>query len=783
MKRILLFFLSAWLIAGTGTAQTSPDWLQQLPVIRELPDPFLMNNGKRVASEGDWQKRRQELKELIQKYEYGHFDPPSPVKVSGTSPDSVIVTGKLKIIRRTVKLLTGIKGEIAFSVNLYIPGSGEGPFPVVITGDLCWSTVIKRVGLEELVSLANRGYIIAEFDRTIFAPDKNLRKEEPGWENKYYDHGAILKWAWGFHRTIDYLVTLPVVDKSKIVVTGWSRGGKAALVAGAFDERIAITAPNCSGTSGSGPQRFVQEGAETTEIIAGTRFPFWFCSNFRYFFGENRDRLPFDQHSLIALVAPRAYLCTNGLKDTWANPIGTAQAHLAAREVFTALGVRDKMGIFYANTGHDHKTDKWEALLDFADKVFYGKTPVYNFENIPFDNLEKAYSWAAPALGFVPANNKFNIPEKYLKEPASIPPFWITDLGDFEQFLINNVKKGKVEIIGYSAGGRPIKALFYGTPRQGNGTTTFSGSLGFGNIKVFRGPDNNMTVYLGMAGVHGGEFEGMMGMINLINIMETGSDLRGKKWPEITEAVSKIDRIILIPFMNPDGRARIPLKMEAYQGTSANANDMHEFLNTGGKPDGTNIGWPQVKEFIPIDFSKTGFPGGYPNDNGVNIQHDDFLGKKQPETQALFDLVVREKPDLIINMHTGAPPGNYFIRMHRPFCETFLKTTFDSLYYSVHKGLTINGLQDTKDVSKETNPADSPQGVYNLDGALNLHCGALSVVVEAPSHSFSGTNRTGKPVVQSPDMIVDAELMVHQEALKFLLRSGGRSKWTSGTKK
>ena len=277
----------------------------------------------------------------------------------------------------------------------------------------------------------------------------------------------------------------------------------------------------------------------------------------------------------------------------------------------------------------------------------------------------------------------------------------------------------------------------------------------------------------------GDEFEGIMSMINLLSIFETGKDLRGKAWTEIIEAMKKLDRIIIIPLMNPDGRVRIPIRMESYRGDSKTANIVHEYLNTGGKKDGTLIGWPQVKEFIPLDFSKVGFPGGYPNDNGVNIMHDDFFGNRQPETQSLFDLVSREKPDLILDMHTGAPPRNYFMRMHRPFCEQELKSVFDSLYYSVHKGLALRGMQDTEEVSKEANFADAPQGVYNLESALNLHCGALSVVVEAPSHSFSGTNKAGIPVIQSPEMILDAELVVHMEAMKFLQRTGGRMGWGS----
>ena len=114
--------------------------------------------------------------------------------------------------------------------------------------------------------------------------------------------------------------------------------------------------------------------------------------------GDEKFKLPFDQHCLVSLVAPRAYLCTNGLADKWANPKGTAQAHLAAREVFESMGAGEKMGIFYINTGHDHNIDKWIALVDFADKVFFGKPAAYDYSNIPFPELEKAYSWKAPSL-------------------------------------------------------------------------------------------------------------------------------------------------------------------------------------------------------------------------------------------------------------------------------------------------------------------------------------------------------------------------------------------------
>src|SRR3546814_5312739 len=79
-----------------------------------------------------------------------------------------------------------------------------------------------------------------------------------------------------------------------------------------------------------------------------------------------------------------------------------------------------------------------------------------------------------------------------------------------------------------------------------------------------------------------------------------------------------------------------------------------EYLNTGGNADGSITGWPEVKEYIPVDLSKPGFPGGYPNDNGVNLRHDDFFRNPQPETNILYEVTSRERPDLIMDMHTGA---------------------------------------------------------------------------------------------------------------------------------
>jgi hypothetical protein len=161
------------------------------------------------------------------------------------------------------------------------------------------------------------------------------------------------------------------VQTNHLAVTGHSRGGKAALLAGATDERIALTAPNNSGAGGAGCYRVQGPKSEALERITKV-FPFWFESRLAEF-GGKIDRLPIDQHSVKALVAPRALLTTEALGDLWANPSGTQQTHLAAREVYAFLGAADKIGIAFREGGHEHNLADWQVLLDFADRQWFGK--------------------------------------------------------------------------------------------------------------------------------------------------------------------------------------------------------------------------------------------------------------------------------------------------------------------------------------------------------------------------------------------------------------------------
>ncbi|HVX67464.1 MAG TPA: hypothetical protein VHA11_12715 [Bryobacteraceae bacterium] len=376
----------------------------------------------------------------------------------------------------------------------------------------------------------------------------------------------------------------------------------------------------------------------------------------------------------------------------------------------------------------------------------------------------------AVALAAGPSAQFPNIPADYLREPEHIPSFWVSTLEGVNRFLDSQVRRGAVASIGKSAGGRDLRAVFYGRPRHGLGTSTFSGALGYGDFRAYTGPDSRARVYLAMAAVHGGEFEAIVGMVNLLAVLETGKDLRGRAWPEITAAAGRLDRVILVPVANPDGRARVPLRMEAPRGKDET---VLEYFNTGGWPDGRNIGWPDCKRFIPLDFSRTQFPGGYPNDHGVNFQHDDFLGRRQPETEALLKLAAKERPDLILNLHTGA----VFPLVHRPFLEPALTPAFEGLFRQIMTRLTREKLQASDDAAVEADPARASIETYNLNTALNLHSGALAVVIESPSHSASTAERDGKPVFFTPDQLLDTQLLCHLEAMRYLAETGGRERW------
>jgi hypothetical protein len=239
------------------------------------------------------------------------------------------------------------------------------------------------------------GFAYVIYNNNDCGEDTTLREADGSWAYRTtrffpaypnYDWGLLQAWAWGASRIVDYLQTDPSIEKNKLIITGVSRTGKAALIAGAFDDRWAMVAPVASsggGTpayrySGSTPDRGGKEGL--TEMVR--KYPNWFSPHLHQFWGQP-DKLPFDEHWLIALVAPRPLICLEGDHDQNVNQNGVYQSILAARPAYAFLHASDKLGVSWADRPHGMVQGDWDALLAFADKGLMGKQVDRTFDKYP----------------------------------------------------------------------------------------------------------------------------------------------------------------------------------------------------------------------------------------------------------------------------------------------------------------------------------------------------------------------------------------------------------------
>ena len=208
-----------------------------------------------------------------------------------------------------------------------------------------------------------------------------------------YDHlpnthasypGLIMHWAWGLMRIMDFVMSNEFHhDEKKIFVTGHSRRGKAAFLAGAFDARFAAIMPHQSGTFGVSPS--VKNHGETVEEI-NTAFPHWFCHKAKTYNGDEA-RLPVEQYDLLSLCAPRPFLAANALQDHWSDPDG-AFAMLKkimpfyVHDGFKAVSQQyydekigevihdDRLNYYIREGGHGLTQDDWRAFITFARHHF-----------------------------------------------------------------------------------------------------------------------------------------------------------------------------------------------------------------------------------------------------------------------------------------------------------------------------------------------------------------------------------------------------------------------------
>jgi len=351
-------------------------------------DPLTFNNGTSVESAG-WSRRRDQMRDAIVDHEYGGM-PPMPTSTTAVLRCASGIRG-MEVDFYTYEVRCDVAGaEISFSLNLWIPrdggGPGEGPKPVVLDGDGCW----RYFNDDVVARILARGNIAASFDRTALAADNKDNYRDTGLYRLLPEaaFGALSAWAWGYHRCVDVLTTLDDVRADQIAITGHSRGGKAVLLAGATDDRIALVNPNDSGTGGSAPNHRKTRRAEVVESFFGSGNIFWFGKNFADHRGRD-SKLPYEQHYLHALVAPRYLLVTEAYEDPGASPPGSYASCMEALRVYDFLRSPQALGWAFREGGHNHQVDDYEALLDLMDRAFHGRPVRRDFQRPLFPDLDR----------------------------------------------------------------------------------------------------------------------------------------------------------------------------------------------------------------------------------------------------------------------------------------------------------------------------------------------------------------------------------------------------------
>lgn len=422
MKRFgtfLLALLTAALIAAQNRNAPVNYDESKVPAF-ELPDPLRCENGLQIETARQWESlRRPELLRMFGEQEYGVTPRRTGIKVKhevvALNPDAMGGLATQKQVRFT---FTGKNGK---SLNalllLYIPNTSKRRVPVIVSYNFHSNQtttmepnvipspsmeVVKRLGSEAWVrgeqssrwsyELAlKRGYAVATMNYHDICPDspelmaRGIPSLLPDYDvanRKQNEWGAIGIWAWGYSRIADYLQKERRIDKNRMAVLGHSRLGKTAVWAGAQDKRFKVVLSNDSGCGGAALSKRVF-GENVGRITAN--FPHWFCPAFNRY-SENEASLPFDQHELLALIAPRHAYVASAEDDSWADPKGEYLSLYYSGPVYRLYGMQGLPNIeqpavhqpqhydvgYHIRAGkHDVTSYDWQCYLDFLDAIWH----------------------------------------------------------------------------------------------------------------------------------------------------------------------------------------------------------------------------------------------------------------------------------------------------------------------------------------------------------------------------------------------------------------------------
>jgi hypothetical protein len=413
---------------ANGTDPTSPIYANydesKANPTPNLPDPLVLNNGKKVTTAKIWWKeRRHEILEMFDREVYGRVPAHTPAVKWEVASTTAEKNGDFDVV--TKKLIGHVDNssypqiKVDIAMTLSTPANAKGPVPVIIEFgfDPAFMAAMRKrmeasgikmppqpTGPTWQQQLLAKGWGYAELVPTTVQADNGAGLSEgiiglvnKGQPRKPDDWGALRAWAWGASRALDYFETDKAVNAKQVGITGHSRYGKAALVTMAYDERFAIGYISSSGAGGAALYR--RHWGEEIGNVAGPQEYHWMAGNFLKYAGPlHPSDMPVDAHELIALCAPRPVFISGGATngpsghasdgDGWGDARGMFMAAAAAGPVYKLLGKKD-LGTadfpametplidgdiaFRQHSGGHTPAPNWPTFITFASR--YLQTP------------------------------------------------------------------------------------------------------------------------------------------------------------------------------------------------------------------------------------------------------------------------------------------------------------------------------------------------------------------------------------------------------------------------
>ena len=353
--------------------------------------------GRPISTVEGWEKRRPEILGKMLREVYGYAPPPPESMSFVRHPDFEALGGLAR--GRRIDIVLGQGGrELVLRLVLTLPKSLDRPAPTFLFLNNRHPANIDPLGPGANSGNARpsefwsaeagvlRGYGMAAFQLSDADPDyhdgfRNGVHGLMGGPRDGASWATLAGWAWGASRCLDYLRTDADVDGDRVAVVGHSRGGKTALLAAATDPRFALAVSN---NSGAGGMAFAHRARGETIELGNTSSPHWYAANYRKYNHLDAE-LDFDQHFLVACIAPRAVYCGSANDDFWADPEGEFITMTHAEPVYRLYGLGGigaklpaldqprfarGMGYHIRSGGHGLAGRDWEKFFDFADRLW-----------------------------------------------------------------------------------------------------------------------------------------------------------------------------------------------------------------------------------------------------------------------------------------------------------------------------------------------------------------------------------------------------------------------------